>query len=76
MSQKIEQLTKAEKETLVNGVARRNVLRILAEMRRQSGTLDRLVQEGRIAIVGAMYNVGDGTIEFLTGSENHTATTR
>ena len=34
-------------------------------MRQQSQTLDGLVREGRIAIVGAMYDVATGDIEFL-----------
>ena len=50
----------------VDAVARRNVLRVVGQMREQSRTLDGLVQEGRIAIVGAMYDVATGEIEFLT----------
>ena len=36
---------------------------------KQSQTLDGLVREGRIAIVGAMYDVVTGEIEFLTEPE-------
>jgi carbonic anhydrase len=32
---------------------------------RESRTLDDLVREGRIAIVGAMYDVATGDIDFL-----------
>jgi carbonic anhydrase/SulP family sulfate permease len=51
--------------TMVDAVARENVLRVVREIRAQSRTLDKLVQERRIAIVGAMYDVTTGGIEFL-----------
>jgi len=54
-----------ETSAVVDAVARQNVLRVVQGMRRQSRTLDSLVQEGRIAIVGAMYDVVTGKIEFL-----------
>jgi carbonic anhydrase/SulP family sulfate permease len=41
------------------------VLRVVERIRQQSQTLDSLVREGRIAIVGAMYDVVTGDIEFL-----------
>jgi carbonic anhydrase len=46
-------------------VTRRNVLRVVTQIRNQSQTLDNLVREERIAIVGAMYDVNTGDIEFL-----------
>jgi carbonic anhydrase len=54
------------KEACVNAVARRNVARTVALLCDQSQTLARLVGEGRITIVGAMYDVVTGGIEFLT----------
>lgn len=56
----------AGREAVVDAVARRNVARAVGRMRRDSPTLDRLVREGRVAIVGAMYDVSTRTIEFLT----------
>ncbi|QDU27958.1 Carbonic anhydrase 2 [Anatilimnocola aggregata] len=64
-SQASKHLPPAEKQAFVDAVARRNVARVVAEMRSQSQTLDRLVREGRIAIVGAMYDVFSGQIDFL-----------
>ena len=55
-----------QKLVFVDGVARRNVLRVVGEMQKASRTLNDLVSGNRIAIVGAMYNVGTGEIEFLT----------
>jgi carbonic anhydrase len=58
-----------EQESLINAVARRNVSQVVERMRAQSRTLDDLVREGRIAIVGAMYDVVTGEIEFLAEDE-------
>ncbi|MGE3979030.1 MAG: bifunctional SulP family inorganic anion transporter/carbonic anhydrase, partial [Nitrospira sp.] len=56
---------------IVDAVARNNVLRVVKELRHHSRTIDNLVRERRIAIVGAMYDVTSGGIEFLAedGSE-------
>ncbi len=50
---------------IADGVARENVLRVVKAVRQQSQTLDNLVRERRIAIVGAMYDISTGGIEFL-----------
>ena len=49
----------------VDAVARRNVARVVEAILQESQTLDDLVRDGRIAIVGAMYDVATGDIEFL-----------
>jgi carbonic anhydrase len=54
---------------LVNGVARRNVARTVIDLHNESQTLHRLVQEARIRIVGAMYDVVRGELEFLPEDE-------
>ncbi len=66
--QGIEQLTEPERESFINAVARRNVLHAVEMILRQSPTLEALVRGGRIAVVGAMYDVVTGDIEFLTDS--------
>ncbi|TKB94361.1 MAG: sulfate transporter [Nitrospira sp.] len=72
----LDQRPAAEKQSFVDAVARRNVLRVVQQMREQSRTLDGLIREGRIAIVGAMYDVVTGEIEFLAEDEmNHTTPT-
>lgn len=57
-------LPAGEKAAFVDGVARRNVARAVEEVRR-SGAIGRLVGEGRVAVVGAMYDVATGAVEFL-----------
>jgi carbonic anhydrase len=54
-----------ETDPFVNAVARRNVSQVVERMREQSRTLDNLAREKRIAIMGAMYDVVTGEIEFL-----------
>jgi carbonic anhydrase/SulP family sulfate permease len=51
--------------SIVDAVARENVLRVVKEIRTRSRTLDSLVRERCIAIVGAMYDVTTGGVEFL-----------
>ena len=52
--------------SIVDAVARENVLRVVKEIRARSRTLDGLIRERRIAIVGMMYDVVTGGIEVLT----------
>ncbi|MBH0203560.1 MAG: hypothetical protein HP496_14995 [Nitrospira sp.] len=64
-SQLSSEPSSTEALAIVDAVARENVLRVVKEIRQQSRTLDGLVQDRRIAIVGAMYDVVTGGIEFL-----------
>lgn len=63
--QGLEQLSAAEKEALVNRVARGNVSHVAEMVFGQSQMLNRLHREGRVAIIGALYDVVTGDIEFL-----------
>jgi carbonic anhydrase/SulP family sulfate permease len=49
----------------VDEVARRNVLRTVQIIRTQSRVLARRIAEGNLAVVGAMYDVKTGAVEFL-----------
>lgn len=55
----------AEIGPFVDDVARRNVARVVDQILQESRALGDLVRDGRIAIVGAMYDVATGNIEFL-----------
>jgi carbonic anhydrase len=59
-------LPKQEQNAIVDDVARANVLRTVAMIAEQSQTLSALVAEGRILIVGAMYDVSSGVIDIFT----------
>jgi carbonic anhydrase len=49
----------------VDAVARTNVVRGLAEIRRRSPILEDLEKKGSINITGAMYDVATGVVEFV-----------
>jgi len=49
----------------VNEVAKNNVYRSVEDIRIKSNVLRRLEEEGKITIVGAMYDVGTGKVSFL-----------
>jgi carbonic anhydrase len=55
----------AVKKRLVNDVARNNVFRAVGHIREESRVLDRLATQGEIAIVGALYDVDTGVVEFF-----------
>lgn len=54
-----------EAEALIDHVAHRNVGQVIERVRKQSRTLDRLIKKGQVAIIGAMYDVVTGEVEFL-----------
>jgi len=53
------------KRELVDDVARRNVLEVVWRIVVESETILRLVEAGRIAVVGALYDVGTGKMDFM-----------
>lgn len=65
MGQSPREFTLTERLENIDKVAHENVVRVVTEMRQHSRTLDNLVRERRIAIVGAMYDVVTGDIEFV-----------
>jgi carbonic anhydrase len=61
----IEARSASEIEQLVDTVSRHNVLQVTTVLREKSRTLAGLLREGRLVVVGAIYNVGTGQIEFF-----------
>lgn len=49
----------------VDAVAQQNVLLTIENIRKKSPVLDGLVKEGKIKIVGSMYNLSNGEVTFL-----------
>jgi carbonic anhydrase/SulP family sulfate permease len=64
-SKPFQQLSEVEKDSFVNEVARGNVAHVTKLVFSQSTMLNQLHQEGRVSIVGAIYDVVTGDIEFL-----------
>jgi carbonic anhydrase len=65
-----DRLPQPEQNALVDSVARANVLRTVEMITQQSQTISALVKEGRILIVGAIYDVASGAIDILSESAN------
>ncbi len=57
--------TPAEKTAYANEVSRRNVLRTMRMVRQRSTTIDGLVRDGKVAIIGALYDVTTGQVSFF-----------
>lgn len=56
-----------ERAEFVDLVSRRNVIRSVRQLTEMSSALRKRVEEGSIAIVGAMYDVTTGELEYLIG---------
>ena len=54
------------RRAMVDDVARKNVIRAVQTIPEESETIRRLLEAKQIAIVGAMYNVASGEIQFFT----------
>lgn len=54
------------KRSFIDDVARRNVISVVQQIAHESETMARLLAAGRIAIVGVLYDVSSGSMEFLT----------
>lgn len=65
-----DQWKPGEKDAYANEIARRNVLHTIREIRRRSAALDKLLVKGRIAILGALYDVGTGEVRFFQTPES------
>lgn len=61
----MRQMGPDEKNAFVDAVARRNVIRAVKRLLDESETLSGLARDGRILVVGAMYDVTTGDIEFI-----------
>lgn len=61
-------MSDAERRVFVDHVARQNVVHSVKQILTESRTVRRLVDESRVAVVGAMYDVATGEIEVLDRS--------
>jgi carbonic anhydrase/SulP family sulfate permease len=59
-----------EKAAYANEVSRRNILRTMRKIRERSSTIDNLVKEGRIAIIGSLYDISTGEVSFFQTTES------
>jgi carbonic anhydrase len=66
---RIDELSPEEQQAFIDIVARDNVTRIVHAIPQQSETLARLCRDGRIAIVGTLYDVVSGTFTYWEGDD-------
>jgi carbonic anhydrase len=59
-----QQSGERSRDEFVQRVAEKNVEHVVQEVRERSQVLDAMITEGRVGIVGAMYSVQSGTIQF------------
>jgi len=62
--------TQDERRAFADEVARRNVKAMVRRIREQSPAIDAQVQAGAVGIVGALYDVGTGEVEFFEPGED------
>ena len=67
--QALGQMSESEKSDFVNNVARLNVSQSVSRILQESRTISRIVGEGQVAVVGGMYDVVTGRIEFFQEGE-------
>lgn len=60
-----ESMSNEAKAAYVDSVARQNVIHVVNSILSQSRTIERLVSAGQVGVVGAMYDIETGRIEFL-----------
>jgi len=66
--QRMDQLSANERTEFIESVARGNVLHAVKLILRDSRSIRNLVEEGKIAVVGAVYDVATGKIDILSDS--------
>jgi carbonic anhydrase/SulP family sulfate permease len=67
---KPDQWAAGEKAAYTNEISRLNVVRTIKTIRQRSATLNKLVEKGTIAIVGALYDVATGEVSFFQTAES------
>ncbi len=61
----LREMDQTEKEAFVDEIARRNVRRTVHEITKRSAVIRQAVAQGKALVVGALYDVKSGEIEFL-----------
>ncbi|QDV52584.1 bifunctional SulP family inorganic anion transporter/carbonic anhydrase [Gimesia fumaroli] len=62
----LNEMTSEEQELFIDEVARRNVYRSVHEITARSKVIRDLVEAGKVMVVGALYDVKSGEMEFFT----------
>jgi carbonic anhydrase len=62
----IDSLPDNEQSRIIEQVTRNNVLHSIRQIVEESSTIRKLVEQEKIGLIGAIYNVASGQVEFLT----------
>ena len=62
---KPEEWAPGEKAAFANEISRLSVMRTIKIIRQRSATLNKLVEEGKLAVVGSLYDVTTGEVSFF-----------
>lgn len=60
----LKDVTDAEQEAFIDEVAKRNVLRTVEEITKRSDAIRKIQETGEVMVVGALYDVKSGKIDF------------
>lgn len=60
----LKNVTDAEQEAFIDEVAKRNVLRTVEEITKRSDAIRKIQETGEVMVVGALYDVKSGKIDF------------
>jgi len=63
--ERLSAMTEEKREEFIDDAARRNVMHTVREIREQSAAVREAVDAGQVMIVGAMYDIKTGGIDFL-----------
>jgi MFS superfamily sulfate permease-like transporter len=67
---KPEQWAPGEKAAFANEISRLSVMRTMKIIRQRSATLNKLVEEGKLAVVGSLYDVTTGEVSFFQTADS------
>jgi carbonic anhydrase/SulP family sulfate permease len=63
--EKIPLLEASDKEELINEIAKSHVLRMISLINERSSTLKQLIDEGKVEMIGGVYNISTGEVLFF-----------
>lgn len=67
----LNELSADDRDRFIDSIAKRNVERTVDEIIARSAAIRELLEHGRVMVVGAMYDVKSGEIEFLPVESRH-----
>jgi carbonic anhydrase/SulP family sulfate permease len=68
-AERYQSLDQTEKEQLVNAVAKRNVVHTVEQIKARSKLIREAVEAGQVMVVGALYDVRSGAIDFFADTD-------